>query len=507
MTRSTVVTWKPPATPGAAITQPRWLGHLGPVRNLVYSYKVSGGPDAMSCVLNVPPDYRTDAMDHGRVVQIYRGGVCIWDGKLLEAVPGSISSGGGWQISATGLGNSPQDFLAIYTTWTNQNDAVNQAINRGLRVSNPGISSGVWLGQQIDSGGQSIAALLDLFCTLGGFYWYISVNPTGGGGILNVNTFPQGLNGPQSPLVANRLLTITVPVARNLGNGVNTVYMRYQSSANNTAAPTFAVTSQQNALQAAKYQPIEVFEDISSAQHQTAAAVQALENQVLNRFIPVSYSGPFLIRPGELLTTGGTAIDPGTDQAGTICQALVTDFAHGGDVVPGPITFMTGNYQWDDEAQIASITPFQSLDTSFSSMLGAVSAVASGAFRSSTGKTGFWGYGTAGEERAWLRAHRPKPERHKRRPKPPVPSSHAHGQGSGPPVKSHRPKPSSHAHGQGSGPPVPPPHHAHPRPEPGHSKGTGSGPPVPGPGRQKLTQHDIDWVHGAEETKPDPRDI
>lgn len=372
---SSVVTWLPPATPGGPLSQPRWLGTLGPVMGLNYSFAVggqaaTGGPDKLSLTLMREPDFRTDAMNAGRVVQVFRGGACVWDGKMLEPVP----TDAGWQCSAVGLGNAPQDFSAVYTTWSNQNDAINQAITRGLRISNPGVSSSVWLGQQVDSASTQISDLLNLFCTLGGFYWYITVNPTGGGGILNVTAFPQGLNGPVSALVPNRLMTTQMPVGRTLGNMINTLWIRYQSSANNASAPVYSLTSEQLAGQASQFQPVETYEDISSAQHITLAQAQTLANQVLGRYVPVSYSGPFTLQQGELLTMGGQPIDLGCEQAGTIVQGLVTDFAYGGDVVPGPIIFLVGAYNWDDEAEQATVTPFQALDTSFSGLLSALSA-------------------------------------------------------------------------------------------------------------------------------------
>lgn len=424
MLKSEVITWRQPSTPGGPLTVPRYLGAIGPVTDLVYSWKLMGGPDQMSCMLQLPPNERTDAMDEGRVIQILRGGTVIWDGKIQEAVPAaSGTQDGGWQITGTGIGTMPQDFLMIYNTWTNQNDAINQAITRGMRISNPGVPSGVWLGQQQDSGSIFISDLLNLFCQLGGFYWYITVNPTGGGGQLNVVAFPQGVDGPSSALVPNRLVTISVPVPRNVGSDINTLYFRYQSAPTTNNAltnPTFSVVAQKNALQAAQYGVIEAFEDISSAGYQTSGTVQGLETSLLNRFIPVSYSGPIVVAPGDLMTIGGTPIDPGADDmCGKVVQAVVSDYGIGGDVVPGAIIFLVGGYQWDDQNEAGSITPYQSVDMSFQSMLGAISAVASGASRSTTGKTGFWGYGTAAQERAWARAHRHKPvhkhKRHRRR--------------------------------------------------------------------------------------------
>lgn len=399
---STVVTWLPPATPGGQISQPVYLGSLGSVTPPTYSYALHGGPDKASCVLAKPPSYRHQAMDPGRVTQIYRGGACIWEGKLLESVPAQ----GGWQIAASGLGQAPADFDAIYGTWSNQNDAINQAIGRGLRVSNPGVPSSVWLGQQQDSGSITIADLLNLFCTLGGFYWYITVNPTDGGGVLNVTSFPQAADGPLGRLVPDRILTCTAPAPRNLGGDINSVTLRYQSASGGaTGNPTFATTTVTIPSSIARHQTTEVYEDISSAGTMTAGAAQALAQNVLNRYVRASFSGPFTFRQGQILTMGGQAIDCGTETAGHIYQLIVTDYGYGGEVTPGPVTFLGGAIEWNDQTRLGTLTPFQAIDLSLTSLFQAA-------------LTGRSMRGTAHEE--WIAAHQhPKPRRHppKRHPR------------------------------------------------------------------------------------------
>src|SRR5260370_19699050 len=194
---SSVVTLRPDGT------QPRELGALGQVSALTYSWSNPGGPDQLSCVLQARD--RTDAMNPGRRCQVVRGAGVIWDGKLMEPA----ETAGGWQVTAVGVGKAGADFAAVFTTWTNQNDAVNQAIARpgGLRWVNPGIPAGVWLGQQADSGSMTIDGLLNLFCTQGGYTWYVSVTPAGD--VLSVDLFP-----PPTPPNVNRVLVAAAPVTR-----------------------------------------------------------------------------------------------------------------------------------------------------------------------------------------------------------------------------------------------------------------------------------------------------
>jgi hypothetical protein len=352
---SSVVTLTPSGT------QPRWLGALGHVNALTYSWANPGGPDQLSCLLQMPANFRTDALNPGRIVRVYRGGACIWDGKLVEPTPGAD----GWQITAIGLGNAGTDFDAVYTTWGNQNDAVNQAIARGLRWSNAGISASVWLGQVVDSGSQTITDLLNLFCTLGGFTWYVSVLPAGGGS-LSVYAFPAA-----TVANANRVLVASGPVPRTLGGDVNEIFLRYQSSADGASVATYGTTSVTTAGAQALHGNLEAYEDLSSAGTLTAGAAQALGASVLARYQRASFAGPFTIRQGELLNPGGVPADLGQDHCGTICKVILADYGYGGEIVPDPAVFMVGAYAYDDMAGQAQVTPFQSLNLSVGNMLAA----------------------------------------------------------------------------------------------------------------------------------------
>src|SRR6185437_14095481 len=359
---SSVVTYRPDGT------QPRHLGALGHVGALVYSWSNPGGPDQLSCTLQVPATLRTDALNPGRICRVVRGARVIWDGKMMEPVPTS----GGWQVTAIGVGNAGTDFKAVWTTWTNQNDAVNQAITRGLRWVNPGIPAGVWLGQQVDSGAQSVTDLLNLFAAQGGYTWYVNVTP--GGNVLSVYLFP-------AATVANAdlILVASGPVARTLGGDVNKIYVRYQSSADTATTQTFALTSVTTAGASALHGVMEDYIDLSSVGQQTAGQAQAQATAVLARYQRASYAGPFVIRQGELLTNGGYPVDLGTDQCGSICKVVLTSFGYGGEVVPDPAVFMIGGYEWDDEALTATVTPFQSLRTSLSGLEAAAQLVNSSA--------------------------------------------------------------------------------------------------------------------------------
>lgn len=202
-------------------TQPRYIGQIGHVNGLTYSYVYPGGCDQMTFNLAVEPDYRTDALNPGRIIQAFRGGSCVWEGELTEPVPTAT----GWQVTANGNSTYGTNYLAYYGTW-NADDPVNKAINRGMRWVNPGIGSpsGIYLGPVQDPGSLAISDFMSLLTTGGALVWNLvppafSTIPAGPW-VLQFSSSPMDLTGVvTSP--ATLLLASTTPVARTIQGTYN----------------------------------------------------------------------------------------------------------------------------------------------------------------------------------------------------------------------------------------------------------------------------------------------
>jgi hypothetical protein len=345
----------------------QYLGSLGAVTALKYSFACPGGCDQMTCTVMVPADYRTQLFNPGWQVRVTRGGHVVWTGVLDEPVP----TASGWNLTAVGTGNLGQNYVAVYTdTWPSgePDEAVNGAISRGLPWVNPGIGSpsGIWLGQGVDSGAQTITALLNLACTRGGLTWYVNSQPGGYPG-ADLSVFPL-------PTVVNRLLVCTQPVARTLGGDINSIWIKYEitaasSSTSGSQTATYGTVNVQNAASVAAHGVLETYIDLSSAGVMTSAAAEQVGQNVLSVYKRASFGGPFVVNYGQLLNVGGVPIDIGADQAGNVAQLILTDFGYGGEVEPGPISFIIGSYSYDDFAQAATITPYQALDQSLTGLL------------------------------------------------------------------------------------------------------------------------------------------
>ena len=363
------------APPGSSNWQ--WLGTLGQVTALTYSYVCPGGADKMTCTIMVPASYRTQLFNPGWSVKIVRGGHDVWHGKLDEPQP----SASGWTLTAVGAGNRGTDFTAYYavTPWPNSepDEIINRAISRGLPWVNPGLNSSpyfsqFWFGQQLDPAAQTVTAFLNLITSRGGLTWYVNSQPGGLYGGDDLSVFPL-------PTVPNRLLVCTTPVARTLGGYVNSIFVRFLQTADNaTATPPVAavynVVETQNAASVAAHGVTEAYLDLADAPLMTSAAAQAIASQILSVYEAASYAGPFRVSYGQLLNMGGQAIDLGTDQASTRVKLILVDGGYGGEVVPGPVEFTVGAYSYDDVAQVATLTPYQEIDASLSGLLSATSA-------------------------------------------------------------------------------------------------------------------------------------
>lgn len=303
-----------------------------------------------------PPRWRTDALDPGRIVEAYRGGAMVWSGILDEPAP----QADGWQITAHGTGVAGNDYRAVWSgTWGTgtPDQAVNNAIAAGLAWRNPGIGSpaGMWMGQQVDSGAQTVTDLLNLVCNKGGLTWGVTTAAFGN----TLTVFPL-------PAAANRLLIAGGPVPRTVATGASTLRIRYQATPDTNKHPaTYALTSVTDTVREAAQGRTEDYLDISSAGVYTAGQAQAVGAQVLKRFTRAAFTDAFTVRPGALLNMGGAPVDPGAfyvDGIGAmVIRVLLADLGYAGDIARGPVTALVGEYEWDDHACVAAITPFESL--------------------------------------------------------------------------------------------------------------------------------------------------
>jgi hypothetical protein len=398
---------------------PRYLGQIGHVSGINYAYTVPGGPSQLTCLLHVEPNYRTDALNPGRIVTAHRGSSCIWEGQLTEPVPQAT----GWQLTANGVGTYGVNFGAWYQKglgptsksngWT-PDAPVDLAISRGLRWRNNGIGmpGGIYLGPLQNPGSLTITDFMNLLCTGGSLVWELvqpasAANFPPGPWELTVYNLPSDVSGdptvagpPQQVqtkiLVGNKwkrvdlltskprippdlFLVNTSPIGRTIVADYNTIILYYQVQPDKTAtstvkaaAATYTTTFVDIPASVAAHGRMEYYLDISNAGAMTTSAAQQIGLNVLRKYVRANFTNAFSVMPGQLLNAGGHPVDLGLNWAGATVTVQGVNAAQGGEVGLAPLTFVIGQYEFDDDTQTAQVTPYQNVKSDIASVVAAL---------------------------------------------------------------------------------------------------------------------------------------
>jgi hypothetical protein len=298
---------------------------------------------------------RMAMIDPGRKIEIVRGLSTVWSGYLAEPTPTTD----GWQLTGVGLGVQGANFRALLSG-SDLNFPVNSAITRGLPWKNPGITTG-WSVLPQDNGSFTVTDHLTNVTSKQGLTWSVSRN-----GTLSVYELP---DATLSTTVPTRIIVTDQPVTRTLFADITTIYVRYMTSDDSQGNQTFATTSVKNAAAAAKHGVFEEYIDITSAGVTTETIAQAVVNELFKKYSRAAWNSAFTVSPGQVLNRGGTPIDLACERSGEIYRVLMMDAPYGGEVNAGQVMFVGGQYQYDDDAQLAVITPYQSYKSDLATLL------------------------------------------------------------------------------------------------------------------------------------------
>lgn len=398
---------------------PKYLGQVGHVSGINYTYSLPGGPDQLTCILQVQPNFRTDAMNPGRIVTAHRGSSCIWEGILTEPQPTAT----GWNLTANGVGTYGTNYGAWYQQdlgpTKNSNGwfpdgPVDLAIARGLRWTNRGIGTpaGIYLGPVQNPGSMTITDFMNLLCTGGSLIWELQ-QPASAGSFppgpweLAIYSLPQDQSGnplvagpPQKVqstiLVGNKwkrvdlltskprrppdlFLVNTSPIGRTVQADYNTIILYYQvkpdtvaTSTKTSTAAVYSTAFVDSPASVAAHGRMEYYLDISNAGAMTSNAAQRIGLNVLSKYIRANFTQAFSVMPGQLLNPGGVPVDLGVNWIGAVCSVQGVNAAQGGEVGLAPLTFIIGQYEFDDDTQTATVTPYQNVKTDIASVVAAL---------------------------------------------------------------------------------------------------------------------------------------
>ncbi len=331
---------------------PYWLGSIGPVTGLKYSDTMPGGPETMTCTVQADPTVRHDAFSPGRRVKGYRGASLVWGGTMEEPQPGDD----GWSLTVSGMGTIGERWRASYASpaeWT-ASTVIQNAIDRNLPWQKGALAS-AFLSDVRDSSALNMTEFMDLITSPAGRTWRVTRTvPDAAAREWMVSL----LNIPSAP---TRLLIATGPVSRTLAAYINTLFVRYQKTADsgNVAATYDEVQVSNDGV--FKHGVYEGFWDLSGAGVLSSGTVTSLATTALAKYTAASWAGPFKVLRGQYLTMGGSPVDLGCEVAGEVAQLIISTGPYGGEITPAPpITFPVGKVEYDNDEDSLLITPLQS---------------------------------------------------------------------------------------------------------------------------------------------------
>jgi len=333
------------------------LGAIAPVADLGWDDTMPGGPDTMKCTVRASPSLvQPQALDAGRIVEVWRGGMCQWEGVLDQPTPGDS----GWSITARGAGTYGDNFRDIWTTWTDVNTSLTQATGRGLRWKLQTYSNtNLYLVDQQQSGTETITDRLNLATKPGYYTWHV-----GRRNLLSI--FPV-------PTVVTRILFASSPQARSLAGYYNALYVLYQSAADNAdtgAAAVNSLTSATNAASIARHGCQEQLWDITGAGTLSGGTALGWAAAAITRYNAASYAGPVPVTYGSYTDVTGVPVDLGCEHAGEVAQLVLADGPYGPEVSAfPPVTFPVGKFEYDETSESGNVYPYNVLPNDLGALL------------------------------------------------------------------------------------------------------------------------------------------
>lgn len=148
-----------------------WLGNLGQLDSIKYTWTYPGGSAAFNANLTVDPNFRHRALTPGRLLRVWCGGVCVWKGTLdLPKLAGSTVA-----LSGTGNSSAGEDFVAYATDNSlKAEEEVFFALFRGLPWKAALTYPPIW--GVADSASKTIAESVQYTADFSGQPWTVAVD-------------------------------------------------------------------------------------------------------------------------------------------------------------------------------------------------------------------------------------------------------------------------------------------------------------------------------------------
>lgn len=312
-----------------------WLDSIGVVQALRFSTDAHGDL-AASWQMILDPRGDHHGIQPGRQVLIPVG-TRLWRGIMNNPRRGDV-----WEFTADGQAHLAQNYTALAPTTGNiynLDEVVDAAIGRGLPWTRAGALPTTGGGQ--GSGADTVGGVLDTVTEDNNKIWQVNRDSE-----LRAVTRPTN--------IAYLLLATDTGGGRTVQGFVTDVHVTYRDSAD------YAIKT---ITRSATSRPFGRFEQpldetyrgaISTSRAQTIG-----DNYLARRGPRLAFTQAFTVTDGQLLTTGGTAVDRAGVQAidGCVKVLLVDPDTAAGELTYAATVFPLGETEYDEDAGVLTVTP------------------------------------------------------------------------------------------------------------------------------------------------------
>lgn len=325
-----------------------YLGQVAPTLPPKYGSTFPGGARSLSILVELPAGTTHRALSIGRRCGVTVGGTDVWVGTLIEPV---VQDDGRLLVSADGDGVIPARFVAVDRTFPleqGRGNALNlnaiiddaQGASRMSPIRRLGSLPVLPDGNVFNGTIMQDEALTKVADGLGK-RWQVDNYRT-------VKFYPNEGTGPRYLLIARD------DPGRTLADYTTTLWATYVDTLTGLARLRSAVDNKALTTVTAREKVVDLSSD--GARTQAQVDVELLQ-RIYKEGPRPTFTQPFRLSPGELLTEGGVPVDLASVFAGGVCTIIASDPGKGLDLASDAPRFTMVEVDYDDEAKVLTVTP------------------------------------------------------------------------------------------------------------------------------------------------------
>lgn len=335
-----------------------WLGTIGQITGLQWSWSWPGGPEKASFKFWRDARYNHRALTQGRTI-----GICVGAGKHVTGILSRPGRGNPWEIEVDGMGVVGNNYIAEAFDPFDLDAVVDAAITRGLpwtRITN--MPTGI--GDRSSGGGDaqrlSVAGALSKVLPETGQSWHI--NPDGGAIVLDTL--------PTTP--THLLLTADPARGRTVADYVSAYLVVYNDSASGKVQTTWVRSTPAENVRP----PVEEILDLTGRGQMTGTQARVIAGARLTiKGQRAPFADSFTFAHGMVRNLYGTPVDLASLKLPMLARLMLTDPDHPAETSYAAATdLLIRRITYFDDTDTVELEPLDLTSSDLKSLLGSASA-------------------------------------------------------------------------------------------------------------------------------------